>query len=41
MYPQAECEVTCHFLATSPAKAATHAEQVYIARQVVTDAALH
>jgi len=41
MYPQAECEVTCHFLAASPAEAATHTERDYIALQVTADAALH
>jgi len=41
MYPQAEREVTCHFLAASPAEAATHAERDYTARQVTADAALH
>ena len=41
MYPQAECEIMCHFPAASPTEAATHAERDYIARQVVADAALH
>jgi len=41
MYPQAEREDTCHFPATSPAEAATHAERDYIACQVIADVALH
>jgi len=41
IYPQAEREVTGHFPAASPAKATTHAERDYIARQVVADVALH
>ena len=41
MYPQAECEVTCHFPGASPAEAALHAKQDCITRQTITNTALH
>jgi len=41
MYPQAEREVTCHFIIGSPTEAAAHAGRDYNARQAVSDAALY